>query len=286
MPKYVLILEIFTTKDNLHLKVLNLIAEHKTIGLVPTMGALHAGHLSLIQKSKLENDFTIVSIFVNPTQFNKPSDLQKYPRPTQSDILLLENVQCDILFLPSENEMYSPVETWDYTVGKVADCLEGVHRPGHFKGVTQIVYKLFNVIPADRAYFGQKDFQQFLVIKNLVTHLKLPITLVCCSIIRESDGLALSSRNIHLSENQRKKATLLSQTLNFIKTNYATMPMNELMQSAKARFIGVDDVQLDYIEVTDKNTLQPIKVEIGKNAIALIAAVVGNIRLIDNMLLD
>lgn len=286
MPNKNSLLEIFTTKIALNQRLLKLLNEQKTIGLVPTMGALHAGHLSLIKKSKNDNDITIATIFVNPTQFNKPSDLLKYPRPTQADVAILENVGCDILFLPAETEMYSPTETWHYNVGAIANELEGAHRPGHFKGVTQIVYKLFSLIPADRAYFGQKDFQQFLVIKQLVAYFKLGVELLCCPIIRETDGLALSSRNIHLSETQRKKALLLSATLNNIKNNYTTLPLADLLQKAKTAFKGISDVKLDYIEIRDKDTLAPIVQYKTPNAVALIAAEVGDTRLIDNMMLD
>ncbi|TAF43415.1 MAG: pantoate--beta-alanine ligase [Sphingobacteriales bacterium] len=277
-------MEVFTKKITLYHQVLKLNAEHKSIGLVPTMGALHAGHLSLIKKSKFENDVTIVSIFVNPTQFNDASDLQKYPRPIQTDMALLKNAGCDILFLPSENEMYSPSEKWDYEVGAIANDLEGVYRPGHFMGVTQIVYKLFTIIPAQKAYFGQKDYQQFLVIKHLVAHFNIPMVLVCCPIVREADGLALSSRNIHLSEPQRKKALLLHKTLSFIKNNYSKLPIDKLLQKVRTDFETEDDVQLEYIAFRDKYTLKPI-VTINK-AIVLIAAQVGNTRLIDNIMLD
>lgn len=256
------------------------------VGLVPTMGALHAGHLSLIQKSKALNNITIATIFVNPTQFNNPKDLENYPQPIILDIQLLENAGCDALFLPSKTEMYTAGETWDYNLGSLANTLEGAHRPGHFTGVTQIVYKLFTVIPATTAFFGQKDFQQFLVIQQMVNHFKLPIKLECCLIIRESNGLALSSRNIHLTKPQKQKALVLVQSLNFIKQNFYNIPLNELLIKAKEMYIGLNGVNLEYLEICDKSTLTPLQNNKTNNGIALVAATLGKTRLIDNMILD
>ncbi len=258
----------------------------KSIGLVPTMGALHAGHLSLIQKSNTLNNITIATIFVNPTQFNNLNDLEKYPQPLILDTKMLENAGCDVLFLPSKTEMYSANEIWGYNLGHIANTLEGVHRPGHFKGVTQIVYKLFTTIPATTAFFGQKDFQQFLVIQQLVSHFKLPIKLECCPIIRESNGLAMSSRNIHLLNSEKTQALVLVECLNYIRQNFATTQINLLLTNAKQMFIGLNNVKLEYLEICDKNTLQPLQNSNTQNAVALIAAFVGNTRLIDNMILD
>lgn len=258
----------------------------KTMGLVPTMGALHAGHLSLIQKSKALNQLTIATIFVNPTQFNNPNDLEKYPQPIILDTQMLESAGCDVLFLPSKSEMYNANEVWDYNLGDLASSLEGAHRPGHFKGVTQIVYKLFKAIPATSAFFGQKDFQQFLVIKQLVNHFNIPIKLECCPIIRESTGLALSSRNIQLSKLEKQKALVISQSLNYIQQNFCKMPLNNLLSNAKEMFNGLNGVNLEYLEICDKSTLQPLQSNMTPNAIALIAAFVGKTRLIDNMMLD
>ena len=250
------------------------------------MGALHAGHLSLLQESKKFNSVTIASIFVNPTQFNNPTDLQKYPRTLESDVLKLENSGCDAVFLPDENEMYGENEIWEYNLGSIAEDLEGVHRPGHFKGVSQVVYKLFECIPADNAFFGQKDFQQFLCIKKMVSDFNIPIQLYCCPIVRENDGLALSSRNIHLSEVDRKNALVLSKTLNFIKKNYSYRDINSLMVDAKGMLNNQNGIELAYLEVRDRDTLSPSKSEHVENAVVLVAALVGSTRLIDNMMLE
>ncbi|MDA9554830.1 pantoate--beta-alanine ligase, partial [Pelobium sp.] len=165
-----------------------------SIGLVPTMGALHQGHISLIEECKATCDTTVVSIFVNPTQFNNPDDLLKYPKPIEKDIQMLQQANCDVLFLPEVEEMYAKNEEWSYEVGDLDSILEGEFRPGHYKGVTQIVYKLFKAVKPNYAFFGQKDYQQFLVIKKMNEDFKLGIHLVPCPIIRENDGLALSSR--------------------------------------------------------------------------------------------
>lgn len=279
-------MEVFKTKAAIHQFVLSQKVLSKSLGLVPTMGALHAGHLSLLEKSKKLNDITIATIFVNPKQFNNPTDLYKYPRPLGSDISKLENVGCDALFLPDENEMYNESETWDYRVGDIADDLEGAHRPGHFKGVSQVVYKLFKCIPTDIAFFGQKDYQQCLVIKKLVSDFELPIHLHFCPIVREKDGLALSSRNIHLSEEERKNALILSKTLNFIRESCMHKNLNSMIANAKAMIKDNAGVKLAYLEVRDKDTLSPVTSENCNNAIVLVAAFVGNTRLIDNMMLE
>ena len=250
------------------------------------MGALHAGHLSLLEKSKKINDITIATIFVNPTQFNNPTDLQKYPRTLKSDLLKLENSGCDAVFLPDEQEMYGENEIWEYNLGGIAEGLEGMHRPGHFKGVSQVVFKLFKCIPADIAFFGQKDFQQFLCIKKMVSDFNIPIQLYCCPIVREKDGLALSSRNIHLSEEERKNALILSKTLNFIRENYMHKNLNSMTADAKAMIKDQTGVKLAYLEFRDRDTLSHLKSEYGENAVVLVAALVGSTRLIDNMMLE
>lgn len=279
-------MQIFKTKTAIYKYVLNQKKAGKSVGLIPTMGALHAGHLSLIQKSKAENNFTIATIFVNPTQFNNTNDLIKYPQPIALDIKMLENAGCDVLFLPSTTEMYSTDESWDYNIGELANMLEGAYRPGHFKGVTQIVYKLFNAIPATTAYFGQKDFQQFLVIQQLVSYFKIPVKLECCPIVREYNGLALSSRNVHLNAVEKVNALVLVQSLNFIKQNFYNLPLNVLINNAKKMFIGLNGVSLEYLEICDKCTLHPLQSTKPNIGIALVAAMFGNTRLIDSMILD
>jgi pantoate--beta-alanine ligase len=280
------LLEVFKTKADIHQFVLFQKALHKSLGLVPTMGALHNGHLSLLKESKKLNSITIASIFVNPTQFNNPNDLLNYPRTIESDILQLENAGCDALFLPDENEMYGENENWDYNIGGIDDDLEGANRPGHFKGVSQIVYKLLNCIPADSAFFGQKDFQQFLVIKKMVSDFNMPIQLYSCPIVREKDGLALSSRNIHLSEKERQNALVLFNTLNFIKENFKSLDYNTLIEEAESKISETKGVKFAYLAIRDRDTLSLLKPNQFKNTIALVAAIVGNTRLIDNMMLD
>ena len=250
------------------------------------MGALHDGHLSLVAQSKAICDMTVVSIFVNPTQFNNSDDLNKYPRPLEKDIQLLENSGCDILFIPEVDEMYSESEEWIYQVGSMSNILEGKFRPGHYKGVTQIVFKLFDLIKPDSAFFGQKDYQQFLVVNKMSQDLNLNIELVACPIIREADGLAMSSRNIRLSASERNKSLLLFKSLEFIRKNFHQLPIDELLDSAKSLFEKDDEISLGYLKICDTLTLEEIHSEKKQKAIALIACMIGETRLIDNMILS
>ncbi len=256
-----------------------------TVGLIPTMGALHLGHLSLIEKAQLYCDLTIVSIFVNPTQFNNPDDLLKYPKPITNDILMLENVGCNVLFLPDVHEMYHDDEPWDYKVGHLDRILEGEFRPGHYHGVTQIVFKFFDLIKPDFAFFGQKDYQQFLVIQKMNEDLKLGIKLVACPIIREDDGLAMSSRNVRLNSSERKKALVIYQSVIFLKDNYQNLSLAELQEKGTAFYKNDADIKLEYFKICDPKTLVDLQIKEGHGAIALVACFVGGIRLIDNMVL-
>nr|WP_294900827.1 pantoate--beta-alanine ligase [uncultured Pedobacter sp.] len=272
----------FTTKEQLT-NYLNSVKRSKVkIGLVPTMGALHGGHLSLIAASKRKCDLTVATIFVNPTQFNNADDLLKYPKPIENDKILLVNAGCDVLFNPEIEEMYEPNEKWDYKVGDLNRVLEGKFRPGHYEGVTQIVYKLFKLVKPDFAFFGQKDYQQFLVITKMAKDFGLEIELEACPIVREKDGLAMSSRNIRLNADERKKSLQLYKSLSFIKENYGQTPNNELLKQAKD-FYNDDLLHLEYLEIVDLKNLQPLTNQ--RNAIALVACSVGNTRLIDNMML-
>lgn len=255
------------------------------LGLVPTMGALHKGHLSLIEQSKLICDFTVVSIFVNPTQFNNPDDLLKYPKPIAEDTKMLEQAGCDILFLPEVNEMYQNHEEWNYEVGALNKILEGEFRPGHYKGVTQIVFKLFDLVKPTVAFFGQKDYQQFLVIKKMNDDLNLGIELVACPIIREANGLAMSSRNMRLNDVQREKALTLYQSLLFVKENYYRYSIDELLEKAIEFYQNDEDLKLEYFKICDQNTLLDKQINDNESAIALVACLVGETRLIDNMML-
>ncbi len=277
-------MEKFTTKIQLQQYLSQARAGGKTIGLVPTMGALHQGHLSLIQLAQQQCDVVICSIFVNPTQFNDPRDLEKYPRPIQEDIKKLESVGCDILFEPQVNEIYDEHEQWHLNIGPLEDLLEGKYRPGHYQGVTQVVYKFFNLVKPDIVYFGQKDYQQFLIIKQMVKLLSLPVNLQICPIVREPDGLAMSSRNIHLSADDRKHALVLSKTLNHVSQNFDIAQLAQLKSEAENAIKGEPGVELDYFEIVDGNTLLPADNN-AKTIVALVAAKVGNTRLIDNVII-
>lgn len=275
-------METITTKEKLAQHLNSLRRANVKIGLVPTMGALHQGHLSLIEASKKKCDITIATIFVNPTQFNSPEDLLKYPRPIEKDKKLLENAGCDVLFNPDVEEVYETEEKWDYKVGELNKVLEGEFRPGHYEGVTQIVYKLFTLIKPDYAFFGQKDYQQFLVISKMANDFGLAIKLEACPIIREKDGLAMSSRNIRLNTEEREKSLALYQSLRFIKENYGKLPSESLLEEAK-QFYKNELLDLEYLEIVDRKKLKPLSKP--AEAIVLVACLVGSTRLIDNMML-
>ncbi|MBU0697367.1 MAG: pantoate--beta-alanine ligase [Bacteroidetes bacterium] len=279
-------MKIFKTKFAIREFLSTVRSQKIKIGLVPTMGALHDGHLSLVAQSKANCVITIVSIFVNPTQFNNSDDLKKYPKPLEKDIQLLENAGCDILFSPEVDEMYSETEDWGYEVGPMSNILEGKFRPGHYKGVTQIVFKLFDLIKPDSAFFGQKDYQQFLVISKMSQDLNLNIDLIACPIIREADGLAMSSRNIRLSASERNKSLALFKSLEFIRTNFHQLPIDELLDRANLLFEKDDHVSLEYLKICDMLTLEEIHSKKKQKAIALIACMIGETRLIDNMILS
>lgn len=257
----------------------------KKIALVPTMGALHQGHVSLITKAKEQADFVVCSIFVNPTQFTDPKDLEKYPRPLEHDIKMLSDNGCDAVFMPAVTEMYPAPEEWHIDLGAAEFLLEGTFRKGHYQGVTQIVKKLFDAVHPDLAFFGQKDFQQVLMIQKMVEAFQIPVQIVSCPIIREADGLAMSSRNIHLSADDRKHALILSQSLNYVRDHFHEKNIETLLEEACEMIKQVPGVELDYFTIANGETLLP---EIDKNSphlVALVAAKVGETRLIDNMLL-
>ena len=255
------------------------------IGFVPTMGALHNGHLSLINIARQQCDVVVCSIFVNPTQFNDPRDLEKYPRPIAADIKKLEQVKADILFEPAVTEMYADNEHWHLQIGDLEHLLEGASRPGHYQGVTQVVNKLFNIVKPDVAFFGQKDYQQFLVINKMVELLQLPVKLVMCPIEREPDGLAMSSRNIHLTPDDRMHALVLSRALNQAKASFtAGEDIITIQQNASALINAEPGTRLEYFELANGETLLPAKPN-NASIVALVAARVGNTRLIDNVII-
>lgn len=256
------------------------------IALVPTMGALHKGHVSLIKIAQQHADIVVCSIFVNPTQFTDPKDLEKYPRPLEHDMAMLEASGCNVVFMPSVKEMYPKPETWHIDLGPAEFLLEGEFRKGHYQGVTQIVKKLFDAVSPDIAFFGQKDFQQVLMIRNMVSYFKLPVQIISCPIIRENDGLAMSSRNIHLNAEDRQNALVLSRALNYVKDNFDQKNISELLEKAKQLIEQTWGVELDYFTIANGETLLPASDKNQPNIIALVAAKVGKTRLIDNMILS
>jgi pantoate--beta-alanine ligase len=261
-------------------------ANHKKMGLIPTMGALHEGHASIFQISAFENDLTIASIFVNPIQFNKPEDLEKYPRTLNKDLEILEKSGCNIVFTPSQELMYLSPPLININFGKLEAVMEGKFRPGHFNGVAIVVAKLFNIVQPDNAYFGQKDLQQYLVIKQMVKDLSFQTTIKCCPIIRESDGLAMSSRNRRLSENARRIAPKIKEALDLGTKLIAELSPASVKEKVKEFIANVPELELEYFEIADSETLVPVSYVKEHKGIALcIAANLDEVRLIDNILL-
>jgi len=257
-------------------------------GFVPTMGALHQGHISLIESACSENDVVVCSIFVNPTQFNDPKDFQNYPITIENDIDLLEKAGCDALFLPAVEEMYPAglENKKTYALGYLETVLEGRYRPGHFQGVCQVVHRLLTIVPADRLYLGQKDFQQCMVIRKMIELENLPIETVICPTLRETDGLAMSSRNMRLDKEAREKAVEISRTLLHIKSSLKAGDLSEL-KTAAVEQLNRTGFKTDYVEIADADTLELIGRWDGKQKlVALCAAFLGEVRLIDNMLLQ
>ena len=256
----------------------------KTIGFVPTMGALHNGHISLIKQAQQVCTEVVCSIFVNPTQFNDPKDLEKYPRPIAADIAMLEQAGCDILFNPTVSEIYDDDEKWHLDIGDMEHLLEGKFRPGHYQGVMQVVNKLFNIVKPDMAFFGQKDYQQVMVITKMVELLNMPVKLVMCPIQRETDGLAMSSRNVHLTAYDREHALILSKTLSWVKEHFNVDNIAQLQQQAAQMLNNEPGIIPEYFEIVDGDTLKPVTTTT-KKVVALVAARAGKTRLIDNMLI-
>ena len=257
------------------------------IGFVPTMGALHNGHLSLINASKNTAGITVCSIFVNPTQFNNTRDFQKYPVTIEKDIYLLEKNGADILFLPLVNEMYPQGTTnlEHYNLGYLETILEGEFRPGHFQGVCQVMNRLINIVKPDHLFMGQKDYQQCMVIKKLIDINKLKIIFHTCETLREPDGLAMSSRNIRLNNEERKNATAIYKSLSFLKENINNKNFENCINDAKKILTG-NNFKIDYVEIADADNLEIInEYNKEKKSVALIAAFQNEVRLIDNMIL-
>ncbi|TWR30027.1 pantoate--beta-alanine ligase [Mucilaginibacter pallidiroseus] len=275
-------MKIFTTRHDIqaYLKTLG----KQTIGFVPTMGALHNGHLSLISKAASENDVVVCSIFVNPTQFTDAKDLENYPRPIEEDIAKLEAINCDVLFNPGVDDMYDGNEHWHLNIGQLEFLLEGEFRPGHYQGVMQVVYKLLDIVKPTRLYMGQKDYQQIAVINRMLAIKNIPVEMVMCPIEREPSGLAMSSRNIHLSDDDKQHALVLSRALQWVKDNFDNSRIADLEEKANDMLQAEPGVQPEYFELADGQTLLPADAS-SETIVALTAAKVGKTRLIDNMLI-
>jgi pantoate--beta-alanine ligase len=258
----------------------------KRVGLVPTMGALHEGHLSLVRAAKTQCDVVAVSIFVNPTQFGPSEDFSKYPRDFGRDQELLEREDADMVFAPSVDEMYPPGGVTYVTVEGLSERLCGRSRPGHFRGVTTVVSKLFHILEPDKAFFGQKDAAQVAVIRRMVRDLNFPVEIVVCPIVREPDGLAMSSRNAYLDPQQRDSALVLYRSLSRVQAMFKAgeREISRLLSAGKEMFVQEPSMRLDYLEIVDPENLEPVS-DLSKPALVAVAAFVGSTRLIDNLVL-
>ena len=282
-------MQVITTKQELTRQIEACLRQSKTIGFVPTMGALHAGHASLVQHAVAENDVCVVSVFVNPTQFNNPEDLLKYPRTLEQDVELLTQLGVHFVFAPSPEEMYSSEEMnvpFSFDFNGLDQVMEGKMRPGHFNGVVQVVSRLFDLVQPTRAYFGEKDFQQLAIIRHMVTTSTLAaqypnLQIIGCPIVREESGLALSSRNQRLSEEEKKTAVNISQTL-FSSLEWAkNASVAQVQQRVIDTINAIDGLEVEYYEIVDKTTLQPTNTF--DNAVGCVTVYCGPVRLIDNI---
>ena len=279
---------IYTQKETL-LKALSHKTKNKKIGFVPTMGALHEGHISLVNNALSENEIVVVSIFVNPTQFNNSADLKKYPRTPEDDISLLKNLKGEILvYIPEISDLYEDsVSSKNYNFGGLEHEMEGKHRKGHFDGVGTILDKFFKIVKPDSAYFGEKDFQQLQIVRKLVEVEKLSVKIIGCPILREESGLAMSSRNTRLNPKQLEESTLIFKTLNEVREKFNSTSMTDLNAFVVEQFLRNPELNLEYFEIANEKTLKTAK---RKNKAskyrAFIAAFAGDVRLIDNMPLN
>ena len=282
-------MQLFSTITQTKTYLQKLKNEGKTIGFVPTMGALHNGHLELLKKAKKENNIAVSSIFVNPLQFNDKKDLEKYPRTLEKDAELLKREGCDIVFAPNAEEMYGKQpETAKnhliYDLGTLDKVMEGAHRPGHFQGVCVVVHKLFEIVQPTKAYFGEKDFQQLAIIRHMVKQQNIPVEVIPCPTVRESDGLAMSSRNMLLSSEERKNAPLIYKTLSEAKAKKDKLSVPEVIHWVTSTINSNPHLSLEYYEIVNAETLQPVTDWTStKNLRACIAVKAGSVRLIDNI---
>jgi len=278
-------MQIFETKKSLQEYLSTFNQENKSIGFVPTMGALHQGHLSLVNEAKTSCDLVVVSIFVNPTQFNNKEDLAKYPKPLEQDIQLLESVNCDVLFSPSSDEIYGnnlSAENFDFDGLDLV--MEGEFRTGHFNGVGTIVKRLFEIVKPKIAFFGEKDFQQLQIIKKMVSKNNFPVKITGCKILREKDGLAMSSRNGRLTASHRKEAPFIYKTLKKAKKLFKSASVETVISWVEKEFENNSLLKLEYFSIADENSLQQdLSIEKKRNHRAFIAVFAGEIRLIDNI---
>ncbi len=282
-------MQIIKQRDQLTPLSTRLKTEGAKIGFVPTMGALHQGHISLVETSKKRSNITIVSIFVNPTQFNDPKDLEKYPRPIEQDIQMLEAAGCDILYLPEASDIYGPVTkvTDKFDLAGLDLELEGASRPGHFAGVAQVVKILLEITRPDILFLGQKDFQQCLILTQLINSLKMPVELVMCPIYREPHGLAMSSRNVRLNPQIRRKAGAIYASLQYAAAMVNILTPNEIQHAATAALNTLEGFNVDYFLLLNADNLKPITPETPANRIVIITAViVDGVRLLDNMVIS
>jgi pantoate--beta-alanine ligase len=278
--------KVLNNPDDMHFACAQRKRDGRRIGLVPTMGALHEGHLSLIRAARAQSDIVSVSLFVNPLQFGPKEDFSKYPRTFDRDCHLLEAEKVDLLFAPSNDDMYTAGATTFVTVEGMSEKLCGRSRPGHFRGVTTVVAKLFHIVEPDLAFFGQKDAAQVAIIRRMVQDLNFPVRIVVCPIVREKDGLALSSRNAYLDPPQRKQATVLYRSLMRVQTLADTGERSaaRLIENGKQVIAEEAGVRLDYLEIVNRDTLEPVD-DISRGALVAVAAFVGSTRLIDNLVL-
>lgn len=277
-------MQVINTKNELIDLIDNYRKKGKKIGFVPTMGALHEGHLSLVKESKKNSDITVVSIFVNPTQFNDPEDLKRYPRTLDKDVALLETVDCDLVFAPSVTEIYPEPDRRKFDFGYLETVMEGAKRPGHFNGVGQVVSRLFDIIRPDKAFFGMKDFQQVAIIRSMVKQLHYNIDIIACPIIREENGLARSSRNTLLDEDHKKNAPHIYATLKKARNLVPQMKVNELKEWIKNEIDNNLFLETEYVEIVNDTTLEVINDWEEKGVkVACVAVYAGKIRLIDNI---
>jgi len=280
-------MKVYKTKTELTKHLSSLASGNKTIGLVPTMGALHKGHASLINRAIRENDIVLVTIFVNPTQFNDPADLKSYPRSLEADLRMLQDLKVHLVFAPSTVEMYPEKDLRTFDLGVLDRVMEGAHREGHFNGVAQIVSKLFLLTNPARAYFGQKDFQQLVIVRRLAEILDLEISIIACPIIRETDGLAMSSRNLKLSDAHRKLAPFIHATLQCARQKKRELSPAEVTNWVVAQFEKQAEMHLEYFEIVEDKELRPIlDWEEQVNKVGCLAVQLGGVRLIDNVIFD